>query len=167
MRKALLAIVLAIASLVPVGLTASPASAVSCSSQTYVQGSTAHNVDPGGPVSSATYLATTRIRYQQCVDPTGIFRRVKSIDWVFQRTSGNSSLVDKFRGNPNVVGSWNPGEKTTTYHTLTWTAPAGTDVYKSDPANERCLGGNATYVINVYPDVTKAMPSVCVISPVG
>lgn len=73
--------------------------------------------------------------------------------------------------NPNVIGGWNPGMKTSPkcndvggkHWALTWNAPAGHSVYPSAPSADRCLGAVVTMDFSNIADRTRTLPSLCII----
>jgi len=162
MRKALLAIVLAVATLVPIGLTASPAAAATCGPITYKQASTA----VGGALDG-TYLLTIRANYRNCFEGGLPFKKVTSDEIIVDREGGSCGATDKFRANPDTLGDWNPGAKEVAcsgYYHFAWDAPSNDTrrVYNSDSYDKRCLGGYVTFVDNVFSDITRDTPTICI-----
>lgn len=163
-RALLCAIVLTASSLVPLLVTSSPAAAA-CGSYSWKKATWNWQVNSDddwtltvGVLSAGCTSGRIVEAYTIQFDPKGSY----ACD---HRDGGD---IDRWRANPNILGDWNPGTKEincvdTETRTMTWYAPAGTKVYAGDPASERCIGSYVTAVVNNLPDITRDMPSLCII----
>jgi hypothetical protein len=163
MKKALLAIVLAVATLVPIGLSASPASAAGCS--TFLS-----------KTSPAVYYTlgegTWRIQavagYQLCTT-TANDQYAKMNQYVVQvqRVSSNCDAVTGFRVNPDALGAWDSAERnvsTCNPGSLSFTGVAGVIVWANGTAAQRCISGGIKPKLYLQPDGTVIpIPNICVI----
>lgn len=171
MKKALLAIVLAVASLVPIGLSASPASAAGCSTFLSKQNSAYHHYGDG------TWLFQAAVGYQICSTTTGDqYAKINEykVGITLVSTGCGGGTVGTFghpitgwRVNPDALGAWDAATKTVSNCSpgvISFSGVAGTIVWQSSPSNIRCVSGHATPMIKLWPDGAPAtIPNLCVI----
>lgn len=164
MKKALLAIVLAVAALVPVGIGAStPASAVTCGAAQWKYGSglTTDFYDGDGTPS---FFIQGAVRFKVCGTGGGQYAQVMQYNVSWQRNGSCGSV--KFRIDPNVIGTVNPAGRTVACTgsanvTVAWAL--STKVYASQASNLRCLGAVMTAVYTPGFDQPVDVPTVCII----
>lgn len=170
MRKIILVLLMLIGFLMPVQLvTASSASAATCGDMRERSSTTRV-----GQISSTAGVwdATLEVRFRTCVRADGqTVARVYNFA-VLNDAQSCGFLNEGILVNPNVIGTWNPVGKDSTwpanncqeYFWFNWDAPGDwVTVFESDPANERCLGGNWTAYLDGTADDTDPLNSVCVI----
>lgn len=135
---------------------------------------------PGSGQNNSFYDIDVAMKFRYCEnngDPHSA--RVYGYRVTINRTSGpscghtpTSNYIDDWRVNPNVLGTWNPGEKEKEceaslvftwgiWDNITLSSPTVTWVFPSTPSNERCLGSHVTAVFGAYPDTTGDTPSLC------
>lgn len=168
MKKILLALGIIVGLLVPATiLTASPSYAA-CEYRTKLS---AHRTiethlinEDGGATHAGWYEVWGQLNYYAC----GTHANVDVYRVWIQNNSGRCGWVDYWRVNPNIIGGWNPGEKSTNCNDdatdlLVWDAGLNAvGIEPSDPSEDRCIGGNIEKDINNHPNDTYSVPTVCV-----
>lgn len=172
MKKALAAIVLATACLVPVGISATTtaASAATCETTPRAKaGSVSFTPDPSDGNNPGTWLITTRVDWTRCTTGYGAYAKNITVRFFIDKQQGICGAVDLWRGNPDILGGWNPGTKDSNWvcanPVIAWYGPGALQVYSTDTYDNRCLGGSVTAVGQYMPNgsATKALPQVCII----
>lgn len=172
MKKILVVLLMAIGLLAPNAITAAEAkplpSRVTCGDWQ----NKSHNdtvkvaMPPGG--SDEYWSVTATLRFQKCSNGQYAYISYYKID--FQKTQGGAcghqdgSNHTDWRANPNVLGNWNPGEKTQecqTSMTMFWGAPQTAVVFANDDAATRCIGTHLTAVQYLYNDSTADLDPIC------
>lgn len=163
MKKFLGVCILLLGTLIPIGATASPASAA-CGAKAWVA-SSALNINNGS--SDSGYKIVGRVQRSVCANE-GVRVYAYKIDYTATGIRCGTG-VQAFRGNPNVLANWNPGTLSTSCSnnvdfTQFWDAPgAYVLVTGSMASNLRCIGATITKVVNNYPDNNYNLPTICVI----
>ena len=176
MKKILIALALCLSALVPAGagVVGSSAHAEDPTCQPWDTKSKIDAVTvaiPPGAGSDETWSIKSTLSFQKCSG--GSRANIGYFQVVLTRTGGAVCSHDRqgagvhtdWRGNPNVLGNWNPGEKTvdcdTPTTTLFWGAPQTAGVFASDPPNERCIAVHLTAVVRLANDTGKDTESIC------
>lgn len=120
--------------------------------------------EDGGATHAGWYEVWGQLNYYAC----GTHANVDIYRVWIDNTQGRCGWVDFWRVNPNIIGGWNPGEKSTNCNDestdlLVWDAGLNAvGIEPSDPSNERCIGGSIEKDINNHPNDTYSVPTVCV-----
>lgn len=83
------------------------------------------------------------------------------------RCGDGAGTITEWRINPNVIGWYNPGNKTVACINdnrlnITWNPSSGVVISDSAPENERCIGAPVGVGKNNWPDDSFSIPSRCV-----
>lgn len=150
-----------------VATTATPAAAVVCETTPRAKAaSTSFTPDPGGS-GSGTWLITTRVDWTRCDTGYGAYAKNITVRFFIDKQQGVCGHVDTWTGNPDILGGWNPGGKSSNNvcanPVLAWYGPASLSVYSTDTYNNRCLGGSVTADGDYMPATSKTLPQVCIV----
>lgn len=171
MKKALLAIVLMMAALVPISLTASPASAAGCAGTVIQRTSTNYYAYGDG-----TWQVKAVANMQYCSTTTGDqYAKVSSYRVDITKLSsscGQGTLptfghpVTGWRVNPDDLGAWNAAEKsggTCTSGAFVF-SPNGVVVWQNSGSSYTCIGGYVKPKLALTPDAGSQgpIPDICV-----
>lgn len=171
MKKIILAMIMAVAVMVPVGMvTASPAQAYTCYSR-YASGETMiGSMDPDGGDVAGSYSFISRLYYVDC-GKTYNGRRYLEVDSykvIITEVSGYCGITRSWLVNPDIIGSYNPGtqqrycQNDDEVDEINWNPVDPVRVYADDPENERCLGGTVTVDNKYAGDYNRGLYRVCV-----
>lgn len=118
-------------------LMASPAQAVTCGESQSKNNQKWWGAGPPGSV-----LVTATVYFKNCDNNT----KKRIVAYQVDVTGGGvCGAYDEYDVDPDSIATWNPGLKDqscSSNYALDWTFPAGEYVYPSDPASQRCIGGD-------------------------
>ena len=157
MRKFLILVLMAFSLAIPTALATSPAQASGCIND---------KVRTGSSIRVHTEYTDWDVRgilvYDEC-DNYANFERY-SVQTI---PLDHCENLTSWKFNPNVIGNFNPGDKTVACNNngtvTTWYSPTYNYIFPSDPSNEKCIGTFMNVALSQgEPDQFYDIPTICV-----
>lgn len=161
-KRIIVAFITGLAMLVPIMAISSTAEAAGCTYKSKYTEAYIHSMDADGG-NAGLYAFRATMWYSSCTTHAYFHKYTMQIS----EMSGVCGETRSWKVNPNVIGTYNPGEQQRycqnddPVDVMTWD-PASIKIPYYAPDNEKCLGAIVTLDNPYNPDLQYSYPSLCV-----